>query len=203
MSETNTQQQPSTSWAFLWEFMRSSKAGWILCAILLFLLLFIIAMKFSGVDVIDITRGRLGATSKDNPLQIKGQWTYKTYLKNERNPQGIGGIEEVMGLNSIEISTDKIGYTMSGLRTHYKKLGESDFRAYDPPLPLDFSRISYSADGKHFFFYFNVEGEGKEGFVKMDIDPENKAKMSGNIHYLNNDYTWTLARIVFEKNNVP
>jgi hypothetical protein len=202
MSETNSQ-QPTTWPSFLWQSLKSPKAGWICCAITTFLLLFIIAAKLSGFDTIEIARKLLVKNSGEEKIDkdllgIEGSWRYTTVLKNDKYPKGRDGYEAFRGVNTI-ITADKNGYRMQGDRTHFKKVGSSNFEEYDKPKRIDFSRISFSPDGDSFFFYFKVREEGKEGFVDMKISQTSKSRMSGDIHYLQPDGTWSLAHIEFER----
>lgn len=141
----------------------------------------------------------------DDPLGIKGRWTYTTTLQNEDNPEGINGVAAVIGYNSIEISSDRIGYTIEGYRTHYRLVGSTEPIELKPHQKITLSRVSYSADKKSFFFYFSVSSDGKQGFADMDIGERTAAMIKGEIHYLvpsdarNRKGTWYIAEITFVK----
>jgi hypothetical protein len=141
-----------------------------------------------------------GPVVNDDPLKIDGKWTYTTKFK-EKRPIGPDGVElaEVMGFNSIEITSDRIGYRMDGARTHYKNVGSNEFKPYDPQLHIELSRISYSSDRNSFSFQFEVKRDGKIGFAEMYLKHRTADKIVGEIYYLDSNKSWTIADIIFTR----
>jgi len=195
------------SWAgFVWSFLRSPKAGWIIGAITTFLVLFLIIGRLAGLDPID-TVLRTKQASKpeqrkldEDPLGIAGKWTYETDLNDDKDPKN--KYAAVKGENTV-ITADKNGYTMQGQRTQYKEKNSNTFQAYPYPIIIEFSRISFSPDHNSFYFYFKIDRNeninGSEGFVDMKITQPTKSTMYGFVHYLRDDGTWSKAHITFYK----
>jgi hypothetical protein len=136
----------------------------------------------------------------DDPLKILGEWSYKTTFRDKK-PKAPDGkeIETVEGINSIEIKHDRIGYSMSGSRTHYTTVGSNAPVKYPEAFNIKLSRISYEDDFKTFYFHFVVSRDGRRGFAEMFLDRRTPSKIPGEIIYLDADGTWTVADIDFTK----
>jgi hypothetical protein len=204
MSKDDLTKQSSTWPAAASEFLKSPKAGWILFAITIFLLLFIIVARLAGLDAIGtvirtIPDNNQGQKNEKDPLDIEGTWTYTTFFDNDPEEHKY---KRVQGVNLL-IKFDGCGYTMQGKRTDFMEKNSNDFTKYPTPIPIKITRTSFTPELTNFYFYFEVQSTDKadqsEGFVELQIDKSSKSKMVGVVHYLHNNGRWSKAPIIFEK----
>jgi hypothetical protein len=191
------------------EFLKSRPAGWIGCAISTFLLIWVGGAELEGYTpvrtlVTAVWGNKPKVANKPeqeavDPLGIVGTWTYTTYFSNEEDAKK-HRYKAVQGVNFF-IGFDGCSYEMQGKRTHYEAKNSNNFQRYPNPITIDISRTSFTPT--KFYFYFEVKGTDRvdqsEGFVELQIEKSNKARMEGVVHYLHNDRTWSKAQIIFEK----